>query len=220
MASVTLLHTADVHVRTFERLLSEAGTGLLGKHIVHDEWLAEARDKGLNDDLTGRISDFLRSASETSDLVLCTCSTLGPVADQVATTNRNVLRIDRPMMEKATSLRGTILVAFCLESTMRPTLDLLEDVARQTGNPANVETVLCSQAWPLFESGDTIAFGKAIARSVETAIAEIEHPSCVVLAQASMAAAEPFLTGLDVPVLTSPRLAIAALAELARTNSP
>lgn len=219
MPSVTLLHTADVHVETFERLLSETDTSLRAKHVVHDEWLAEARKTGLNNDLTGRISDFLQSASDSSDLVLCTCSTLGPVADQVAGTNRNVLRIDRPMMEKAVSLQGTILVAFCLESTMRPTLDLLDDVAAQTGNPASVETVLCAQAWPLFESGDTTAFGKSIARSVETAMAAIEDPACVVLAQASMAAAEPFLSGLDVPVLTSPRLAVAALVERAGTNS-
>jgi len=215
MPSVTLLHTADVHIATFERLLSETDTSLQAKHVVHDEWLAEAREKGLNEDLTDRISAFLQSASASSDLVLCTCSTLGPVADQVANTNRNVLRIDRPMMEKAVSLQGTILVAVCLESTMRPTLDLLDDVANQTGNPVNVETVLCAQAWPLFESGDTTAFGRAIAGSVETAIAAIEQPACVVLAQASMAAAEPFLSGLDVPVLTSPPLAVAALAERA-----
>lgn len=220
MASVTLLHTADVHVQTFERLLSDADWHLQGQHVVHDEWLDEAREKGMNADLEGRISDFLRSASETSDLVLCTCSTLGPVADRVASTNRNVLRIDRPMMEKAVSLQGTILVAFCLESTMRPTLDLLDDVALQAGNPAKIETVLCAHAWPSFERGDTQEFGKMIAQSVETTLANIENPSCVVLAQASMAAAEPFLTGLNVPVLSSPRLAIAALAELARANSP
>lgn len=219
MPSVTFLHTADVHVQTFERLLDEADTDLKGRHVVHDEWLAEARNKGLNDDLKARISEFLQTAGETSDLVLCTCSTLGPVADDVAATNGKVLRIDRPMMEAAVSMRGTILVAFCLESTMRPTLDLLDDVASASGNPASVETVLCNQAWPLFESGDTEGFGKSIARSVETAVAEIENPSCVVLAQASMAAAEPFLTGLEIPVLTSPRLAVATLVRRARQNS-
>lgn len=211
MPTVTFLHTAGVHVETFDRLMEDAAPHLQRQHVVRDAWLAEAREKGLYEDLKDRVTGFLTEAAQSSDIVLCSCSTLGPLADAATHLAGNVMRIDRPMMEKAVGLDGTILVALCLESTLQPTLDLIQTVASENQRPGKVEAIVCSEAWPLFESGDTIGFGKMIAARIRAHLKDMDQPSCIVLAQASMAAAEPELTGLDVPVLSSPRLAVEAI---------
>ena len=218
MSSVTFLHTAEIHVATFDRLMKETAPDLTCHHVVREEWLAEARANGLNDDLQNRVSEFLENTARSSDAVLCTCSTLGPLADDAQAAGVKVLRIDRPMMEHAVSLDGTIMVALCLESTIQPTLELLRETAKQANRPGTFTTILCAEAWPYFEQGDLDGFRNSIAGSIRSGIAEIEQPSCIVLAQASMAGATSELECLDIPILSSPGLAVAELVKMATSR--
>lgn len=211
MAKVALLHTAEVHVATFRRLLEELAPEAEQSHVVHADWLAEAREGGLTAPLRERVTGFLADQAAANDAVLCTCSTLGPLADELARERGNVLRIDRPLMQRAAEHDGTILVALCLESTLAPTLDLLGAAFAEKGRPLDHRVALCREAWPRFEAGDMEAFGRAIADEVRDACRGLEHCGCVVLAQASMAVAEAHLADLGVPVYSSPRLAAEAL---------
>ena len=215
MPTVTFLHTADVHVETFDRLMHEIAPGFSGTHVVRAEWLSEARERGIGEDLKARVLNFLREAGEKTDAVLCSCSTLGPLADEARSAQSNIVRIDRPMMEKAVALDGTIVVAFCLESTREPTMELIRSAAGQLSRPGRATGVLCDGAWDFFERGDSAGFGRSIATSIRSALDAVDDPSCIVLAQASMAVAEPYLSDLDIPVLSSPRLAMEAVLELA-----
>jgi hypothetical protein len=70
-------------------------------------------------------------------------------------------------------------------------------------------------AWTHFEAGDMTRYANVIADAVRPVV-EAGKPDCVVLAQASMAPAEPLLKELGLPVLSSPRLGVLKALKLVR----
>lgn len=196
--TLTLLHTSPVHVATFTALRDRIAKGTKLRQEVREDWLAEARASGVSDDLAARIADFVATADGP---VVCTCTTLGPAAEAAGAT-----RIDRPMMQAAGRIGGRIVLAYALESTVRPSLDLLAEYLRPG---SSVRPFDLGEHWPLFEAGDVAGFHAAIAQAVQQEV-RTHGGDCVVLAQASMAGAAKGLKKLGVPVLTSPELALRA----------
>lgn len=205
--TIEFLHTAEVHVATFEHLLADRASEVRLRHEVRADWLERARNEGLSRPLDDAVATHLRAAAERADVVVCTCSTLGPVADRIGDEGRAVFRIDRPMMEAAAGEPGTCVVAVCLQSTITPTTDLYERVCRTNAADSRHTIANCMSAWPHFEAGDPDRFAATIADSVRKALAGTPDAGCVVLAQASMACAETLLSDLRVPVFSSPRMA-------------
>ncbi|MBZ5738664.1 aspartate/glutamate racemase family protein [Nocardioides mangrovi] len=233
-SALGFLHTAEVHVATFDDLVGDAA---VVAHVVEPDLLERARRDGL----TPAVEAGLRAAlvelvDAGADLVVCTCSTLGPLAETVDLPVP-VLRVDRPMAARAVALgsrgpgwcggrdrpsagaasrrRHRIGVVAAVESTLVPTRELLADEAARAGVAAAVSEVCVPSAWALFEAGDTAAYLGAIADAARTLTPTVD---VVVLAQASMAGAVDLLADLAVPVLVSPPLAVAAaLREIRRT---
>ena len=112
---IAFLHTAQVHIETFEALVDAIAPETVRTHHVAPELLASAQTDGLLS-ITAQTSEILEQLS-TTGAVLCTCSTLGPLVDNFAQTHPNIVRIDRPMMEAAIETGTKIMVAICLEST-------------------------------------------------------------------------------------------------------
>lgn len=162
--NIAFLHTAAVHVETFDGLLNQLGYEGKRTHRVMPELLDQARQYGL-DHVSAKVEAAL-SELATADAVMCTCSTLGPIADVVSRTYDHVLRIDRPVMEKACGIGPDILVAICLESTQTATLDLLKACADRAGTVISPRVVLCAAAWPYFERGDYEGFSDSIATTI------------------------------------------------------
>ena len=199
--TITLLHSAEAHRATFDAL---PGVALV--HIVRPDFLERAQS-GIDDVLADEIIGVV---SRGFGPVLCTCTTIGPVAAQAG-----ALRIDWPMMQAAARRGGPVLLVCCLDSTRTPSLDLLATALHEAGNPGPVQILLLSDLWPLFTSGQTDDFHRAIAGVIRTAAAQPSDVKCVILAQASMAGAAPLLDDLGIPVLASPESALrAALARL------
>ena len=208
--SITFLHTSDQHIDTFETLLANRGVAVGCRHIVRADWLQEALRDGITDRLRSSVQECLTETARSSDVVLCTCSTIGPLIDDCSGTLDNVIRIDRPMAERAMIHDGPVLVAYCLESTRQPTLDLLEGTATAKGCAFAAELADCGAAWPHFEAGDRETFGRAVAGIIRKTLDTVDAPACVVLSQASMMDAEPYLDGLGIPVLSTPVPALEA----------
>ena len=208
-STLTFLHTAPSHVNTFNHLLQELGPNLPTKHIVDESLLQEARQDGLTDALAARVHERITSAAaEGGHIILCTCSTIGACAEQTAlSAPQRVIRIDRPMAEQAVALGSRIIVAATLASTLAPTKALLRSVANATDKPIEIIDLLCESAWAKFESGDQDGYLADIAQTLQHHAMEGE---VIVLAQASMAEAIQFCLNLPVPVLSSPRLGLAA----------
>jgi hypothetical protein len=215
-APIAFLHTSPVHVATFDRLLDSALPDRPRVHLVDESLLADARRHGLDEALSRRLDARLdQLASGSPAVIVCTCSTIGPLAESAAH-RCPVIRVDRPMAEAAIAIAsraaGTVGVAAALESTIAPTLDLLADVATHRATPlltGRVEAIPCFDAWPAFEHGDMDAYGQAIAGAIRPVA---DRCAVIVLAQASMAVAQPFLRDVTVPILDSPALLVEAVA--------
>lgn len=203
---ISFLHTGQVHVATFDRLVDEFAPGMARQHRVEQGWLDEARDRGMSDQLAATIRSAM-SELAAGGVGVCTCSSIGGAAEAAYSETAPVVRIDRALMEAALDHGPRPLVAMCLESTRAPTMDLLADVAAKTGVAADPQVVMCEGAWQHFEAGDMDSYGRAIASAIMPVVTQAK-PDCIVLAQASMACAEPLLERAGVPVLTSPRLGV------------
>lgn len=214
---IAFLHTAQIHVETFETLIKSLASDVECIHHVAPELLARAQAFELPD-VAYEATEILTELSK-ADAVLCTCSTLGPLADDLAVTHPNLIRVDRPLMEAACSTGRNILVAICLESTRSATLALLQECAEQNRKTVTPRLVVCDAAWPYFETGDTAGFATEISRSIRAEIAEFGAPDCIVLAQASMRVAAPKLEDLGLSVLSSPLLAAKAILAAATSSS-
>ena len=215
---ISFLHTGQVHVATFDQLLDEMAPGMARRHRVEQGWLDEAREHGMSDALASQIRSAMGELAA-GGVGVCTCSSIGAVAEQAATAGAPVVRVDRALMEAAMQHGNRPLVAMCLESTRAPTLDLLADVARHGGVDVAPLVVMCEGAWAHFEAGNTAAYAQAIAQAVEHAVKADGQAGCIVLAQASMAPAEPLLAGHGLPVLSSPRLGVERALSLLAGNA-
>ena len=206
---IGFLHTADVHTETFTRLASERGFS--SSHVVRAGWLAEAVQHGVSAELTERVSRQLLELQAECAVVVCTCSTLGAIATELR--QPTIFRVDQPMMAMAASHNGVPLLAFCLESTRQSSTELLTDALKAAGKPPTIALADCSAAWPSFTDGDLGQFGHQIAGVVTAEYRNGNNVGCIVLAQASMAAALPYLSHHG-PVYCSPETAIEHAANL------
>ena len=195
--SLTLLHTAQVHVDAFNALRDRIAPDADLTHLVHEDWLAEARG-GITAELEARLSAAIAGAAGP---VVCTCTTLGPVAAR-----HGAIRIDQPMMRRSVEIGGTTVMVIALESTLTPSRDLF---ISEGGDPDRLRLLDLTALWPLFENGRIRDFHAQLAGAV-TADHTGLGGDAIVLAQASMAGAAEHLTDLPVPVLTSPELALRA----------
>lgn len=208
MSSVTLalLHTSPVHVPVFDALRDADHPGLVLRHVVREELLTRAGALGpeaVADEVEALVAEAVAAGA---DAVLCTCSTIGAVAEGAGVAlGVPVLRVDRPMA--ATAVRaGRVTVLATLASTLEPTRALLAEEAAGAGLPAaDVRTVLVAGAWERFAAGD----GEGCLDLVAAAADAVTDADVIVLAQGSMAGAVD-RTATRVPVLSSPRPGLAA----------
>ncbi|WP_405834461.1 aspartate/glutamate racemase family protein [Streptomyces sp. NBC_01176] len=212
---LALLHTSPVHVPVFDALRDEDHPDLELRHTVDEVLLARARIEGPAA-VAGEVRAALgRAVADGAGAVLCTCSTIGGIAER-ADAGVPVLRVDRPMAAAAVAVGPRVAVVAALESTLAPTVALVEDEARAAGRRVTVSTLLADGAWARFEAGDRDGFAAAVAAAADA----VTGADVIVLAQASMAPAQR-LTTAAVPVLSSPRPGLAAgaaAARLARTH--
>ena len=202
---LALLHTTPVLIDIFDRLIEEADLELPVRHIVEEGFLTEAREKGISQDLDERIQGRIGSAiEEGAGVVLCTCSTIGASAESANhSTDGVIVRVDRPMAEKAVEIGSRIIVAAALESTLAPTRNLILEVASTRQRRVELIEVLCENAWSRFEEGDNDGYFSEIARKLKERASEGD---VIVLAQASMAGAANLCPEISVPILSSPEI--------------
>ncbi|MET9361037.1 hypothetical protein ABZX93_09000 [Streptomyces sp. NPDC006632] len=136
MTTLALLHTSPAHVPVFDALRDDEAPGLELRHLVHGQLLDRARESGPHA-VTGDVRAVLAGAvARGADAVLCTCSTIGAVAEAASVSlGVPVLRVDRPMAAAAVAHGRRIAVVATVESTLEPTAALIreEDALRDRG---------------------------------------------------------------------------------------
>ena len=124
---LVLVHTVPGLTAVFDALHGELGPDVPVRHVVRPALLTDAIEAGgLTDEIRARTCAALLEAGSGARLVLCTCSTVGPGADDAAAEAAlPILRIDRPMAEAAVAAGARIAVAATLATTIGPTVDWL-----------------------------------------------------------------------------------------------
>src|ERR671933_603763 len=105
---VGFVHTSEVHVSTFRALLHEHVPGVNSVDVVDAGLLDHARRHGLDAEVRRRLKRHLCDLRDRgAQITVCTCSTLGGVAEELAADlAAPALRVDRPMAERAAAIGG------------------------------------------------------------------------------------------------------------------
>jgi aspartate/glutamate racemase len=210
--TIGFLHTAAVHVATFDDLVREIDPQLRTAVIVRESVLSDAREFGPGDQ---RVRDEIERAldeleADGASVVVCTCSTVGGVAEALGRGRSiPVTRVDRPMAAAAVRLGPRIVVVAAVDSTVAPTRQLIESIASECGARVEITDVVCVGAWASFEAGDLDDYLDKVAATCSDLAADCD---VIVLAQASMAGAAG-RANVDVPILSSPHLAVRAAVD-------
>ncbi|MEP7452239.1 aspartate/glutamate racemase family protein [Phyllobacterium sp. SB3] len=189
---IALLHTAESNIAGFEEAGVKIGlpAGTL-VHTVRADLLHAAREAGkLTAIVAQETAASLQALTENADVVVLTCSTLGPSVEQVRASKVPVLRVDAALAERAVCNGGLVVALCALDTTVEPTTKLFEQAVSKTG--AQVEVRLIPDIWHLLLAGDHAAYYAEIAKAADTAYEA--GADIVALAQASMMGAAHLVT--------------------------
>jgi len=206
---LAFLHTSQLHVETFGLLARQVDDAVPVRHEVRPDLLTAALTPGVAPKAAASaVGSVLQElAREGATVILCTCSTIGGVAETAVVPGCTVLRVDRPVAEAAISSGRRILLVAALPTALEQTLALLMQVAAAEHRSPEVVEILCARAWKLFESGNIAGYVAEVANTIDSSAAPGD---LVLLAQASMARVAELVTRSDISVLSSPRLGVLA----------
>ena len=175
--------------------------------------LADVRDAGYVTAAPAArlISMYMQAVQAGCDAMLNLCSSVGEVADCAQDAARYlgvpIVRVDEEMCREAVRRGTRIGVMATLPTTLTPTKNTVSRVAREAGKAVELVDCLVDGAFGLDQE-------QFRARLTEAAKEIVDRVDVVVLAQGSMAYAEPHLEGVfGKPFLGSPRFGAAALKE-------
>ena len=207
MPKLAILHTTPVTVEPLKALAAELLPGAEVVNFVDDSVLPQlAANGGDVQEVEPRLVQYGRFAEEVgADIILSACSSVGAVAAAVQrAVHIPVVRIDEAMAEAAVRRGSSIGVAATLQTTLAPTLALLQAKAEESGKEVKLEPICVTAAYERLIKGDRAGHDAVLAEALTNLAQGVD---VVVLAQASMARVLDSLpAALQDKFLTSPRL--------------
>jgi Asp/Glu/hydantoin racemase len=217
--TVYAIHTGPVLLEVMKDLFAELLPGVRLVNVVDDGLLTDVRAAGgVTPQLRRRLIGYgLLAESSGADAILNCCSSVGEAADVLATIiSIPLVKIDDRMAEVAVDTASRIGIVATVPTTLDPTERLVHRKASDRGKTVKTARYLVSPAFDALLAGDAIRHDQLLKTEIVRAASENE---VVVLAQGSMARLVPQLTEeIDVPVLSSPRLGVAALRDALETR--
>lgn len=216
MPTIGFVHTVLSLPATFAALADELAPDAEIFHIVDESLLTVTRKGGSLTPLTRRrVLDHILSAADAgADVVVVTCSSVGPAVDAShGFTSVPVVRIDEAMADEAVQRGPRVGVLATLSTTLEPTAELVERQGTAAGIRVTVVPRLCEGAFEALAAGDRDTHDELVRAALRRLVDEVD---VVVLAQASMARIAEALPAAEqtVPVLSSPRLGMQRVAQL------
>ncbi|MDR1236956.1 MAG: aspartate/glutamate racemase family protein [Propionibacteriaceae bacterium] len=207
MNAVGIIYTVPMLVGSVDDALAAGLPGYRRMHLADPLLLQTALREGVTDWILREVDSHVRHLAERGACaVLITCSSIGAAAAHAqAAVGIPVLRIDAPMAKQAVELAtqagasGRVAVLAALDSTIGPTLALLEETAASARANIQFQSEVVAGAWEARTHGAEERANNLIATAIERVASQAD---AVVLAQASMAGAAA-LANTAVPVLTS-----------------
>lgn len=218
--TLALIHTSPTLTPLFRNLCAAEMPDVEVFHMVDESLIQDTIRAGRLRGVTIRrlIGQIASAEAAGADAVMVTCSSIGPgVSVAQALFDFPVIRIDEAMAEEAVKRGRRIGVAATLRTTLEPTIELLKAKAAQNGRAIDVVESLSDGAFEAVLSGDVTTHDRIL---VERLVQDLHDVDLIVLAQASMArVVDEMPTGvLQVPVLSSPELAVRRAKEILRNS--
>ncbi len=214
MTKLAIIHTTPATIEPLKALAAEMLPDCEIVNFVDDSILPQlAHNGGDVTAIVGRIGQYAQFAQEVgANVILEACSSVGAVVDEIRPNlNIPIIRIDDAMAEQAVRQGNHIGVAATLQTTLNPTLALLQQKADASGKSVTFEPCLVSSAYQKLLAGDKDGHDSDLV----VALTELANSAdVVVLAQASMARVLPRLPEAQRDrFLTSPRLGMAQVRQ-------
>lgn len=227
MMNIAFLYTLKANQALFKPYIDKYLKNLpvTVSHHTNEGLLQNAMKDGLTAQVTNDVQQAITEiAANNADIIICTCSTIGDLAEKTPNIASKVLRVDRQMAEAALQ-HNNILVLAALASTLTPTVELLHAINSeittdkhpdQTLPQPVIATQLISAAWPYHTAGDTEMYARTIAAHINTLTTKAD---IVLLAQASMAPAIQYCNKTSFAILTSPEMCLGYLAKRVKLHA-
>jgi aspartate/glutamate racemase len=136
-----------------------------------------------------------------ADMILLACSTFNYAAELARPMiDIPIMQIDRPMMELAVCQGRRVGLLATLSTTVPSSERLLRIVAAEQKKEVEVTTVLREEAFRAIQKGDSETHNAILLEEIEKLAGKVDS---IVMAQLSMSALAPHLTGTRVPVYDS-----------------
>lgn len=198
----------------FAELCKTKLPGVRVSNMVDDSLIQDVIAHGCLQPRTAkRVTQLVAAAEDAgAEYILVTCSSIGKAVETAASLSGvPVLRVDRPMAEKAVLFGDRIGVIATLQTTLEPTSDLVLRCAKEAGKEIKLTARLCQGAFDALMGGDAAKHDAMVTAALRELMSEV---NVIVLAQASMARVVDALPDAEkrVPILASPPLAMDYLA--------
>lgn len=150
-----------------------------------------------------RMTLYARAAEISgADLIVNSCSTVGEVADIYAKeVSIPVMKVDRPMAEKAVELGTNIALIATVETTLGPSQRLIESIGREQGKEMHCTQFLQNAAWNALQAGHPEEQNRILLSELRKL--DAMGFDAIVMAQVSMRSLLPELGDMKTPVLCS-----------------
>jgi len=216
MPTLGLIHNSPVLAPIFNEIAARLMPDVRILHFVDESTIKNTIAAGrLEKPTMRRVIQLVGSTFDAGcDLALVTCSSIGPAVDMAADLyDQPVLRVDRPMAERAVATGTKIGVIATLSTTLKPTADLIRRVAAEQGKAVEIVEHVCVGAFDAVMAGDGATHDRIVGEALTGAMSGVD---VIVLAQASMARVVASLPAgaVAAPVLASPELGMARAAEI------
>jgi Asp/Glu/hydantoin racemase len=209
------LHTSATLVPVFAQLCKDMRLDAAVFNMVDDSLIKDVIEHERLRPITARRLAQLVALAEDAgaDYIMVTCSSIGPAVETAAAlATVPVVRVDRPMAERAVTMGRRVGVIATLPTTLAPTANLIERCAAAAGHKIELTARLCDGAFEALMGGDAARHDELVVAALEQLQSQVD---VITLAQASMARVVDLIPDAHrrVPILASPPLAIAYVAE-------
>lgn len=208
MPTLGLVHNSPVLAPIFNEIAARLMPDVRLLHFVDESTIKNTIAAGHLQKATMRqVIRLIGSTFDAGcDVALVTCSSIGRAVDMAAELyEQPVLRVDLPMAEKAIALGSKIGVLATLQTTLKPTVELIRRVADAQGKQVDIVEHVCPGAFEAVMAGDGATHDRIVTEGLTDAMKGMD---AIVLAQASMARVVAALPegAVTAPVLASPEL--------------
>ena len=225
MTRLAMIHTVGTLAPVFGKLADELIPDVERVDVVDEALLSETIAAGRIPDATAeRLEGHIdRAVADGADLVLVTCSSVGPAVEAIYDRRGfPLLRVDEALADRAHALGTRIGVIATLPTTLEPTADLIRRrgalLGRDEGS-SGIITHVCEGAFAALKAGDLERHDALVREGLRVLLPQVD---VVVLAQASMARVADALDAEETggtPILSSPRLGMERVAARLRRRA-